>query len=142
MKEQDRAFTLDELSALAELPRRTVRYYIQIGLLERPTGVGRGAHYNERHLDQLLEIRKWTQAGLSLERIRELLSPQSNDAALPPPPPLPRRRAAVEVWSHVVLDDGVELRVDPKRAGLSPEQMRALAQGVLELYSKIRSEEE
>ena len=140
MKEQDRAFTLDELSALAELPRRTVRYYIQIELLERPTGVGRGAHYNERHLDQLLEIRKWTQAGLSLERIRELVSPESNDVALPPP--LPRRRGAVEVWSHIVLDDGVELTVEPKRAGLSPEQVRAFAQGVLELYSKIRSEEE
>ena len=140
MKEHRRSFTLDELSALTELPRRTVRYYIQIELLERPTGVGRGAHYNERHLDQLLEIRKWTQAGLSLERIRELLSPAGDDA--PVPPPLPRRRGAVEVWSHVVLDDGVELTVEPKRAGLSPEQVRAFAQGVLELYSKIRSEEE
>ena len=140
MKEHNRSFTLDELSALAELPRRTVRYYIQIGLLDRPDGVGRGAHYNERHLDQLLEIRKWTQAGLSLERIRELLSPDGDDT--PVPPPVPRRRGAVEVWSHVVLDDGVELTVEPKRAGLSPEQVRALAQGVLELYSKIRSEQE
>ena len=38
--------------------------------------------------------------------------------------------------------DGVELTVEPKRAGLSPEQVRALAQGVSELYAKIQSEEE
>jgi len=140
MKERVQAFTLDELSALAELPRRTVRYYIQIGLLERPGGVGRGAHYSQRHLEQLLEIRKWTGAGLSLERIRELLSPEGGGA--PVPPPLPRKPGTVEVWSHVVLGDGVELTVEPKRAGLSPEQVRALAQGVSELYAKIRSEEE
>ena len=138
MKEQNRAFTLDDLSALTELPRRTVRYYIQIGLLERPGGVGRGAHYTERHLDQLLEIRKWTQAGLSLERIHELLSSPDDDG--PVPPPMPRRRGAVEVWSHVVVGDGVELMVEPKRAGLSPEQVRAFAQGVMALYSTIRSE--
>jgi DNA-binding transcriptional MerR regulator len=140
MNEQDRAYTLDELSALAELPRRTVRYYIQIGLLERPGGVGRGAHYGQRHLEQLLEIRKWTRAGLSLERIRELLSPEGDVAPVPPAPP--RRPGTVEVWSHVVLGDGVELTVEPKRAGLSPEQVRALAQGVTDLYAKIQSEEE
>jgi DNA-binding transcriptional MerR regulator len=140
MKDPEHVFTLDELSSLADLPRRTVRYYIQIGLLERPTGVGRGAHYNEKHLDQVLEIRKWTQAGLSLERVRELLSPAEGNA--PVTPPVPRRRGSVEVWSHLVLDDGVELTVEPKRAGLNPEQLRALAQGVSELYAKIQSEEE
>lgn len=141
MKEEERAFTLDELSALVELPRRTVRYYIQIGLLESPSGVGRGAHYNQRHLDQLLEIRKWTRAGLSLERIRELLEP-AREGAAPLPPPLPRRRGSVEVWSHVVLGVGVELTVEPKRAGLSPEQVRALAQGISKLYAEIRSKKE
>ena len=122
------------------LPRRTVRYYIQIGLLERPGGVGRGAHYGQRHLEQLLEIRKWTRAGLSLERIRALRSPEEGGAPLPPP--LPRRAGTVEVWSHVVIDDGLELTVEPRRAGLSPEQVRALAHGVSALYATIRSAEE
>ena len=139
MNEPKPTFTLDELSALAELPRRTVRYYIQIGLLERPDGVGRGAHYGQRHLEQLLEIRKWTQAGLALERIRELLATEGDGAPLPP---VPRRAGTVEVWSHVVVDDGVELTVEPRRAGLSPEQVRALAEGVSALYTKIRSEQE
>jgi hypothetical protein len=39
------------------------------------------------------------------------------------------------VWSHLVLADGVELHVEPGRAGLSPEQVRKFfreAQGLLE----------
>ena len=139
MKKNERLFTLDELGSLVDLPRRTVRYYIQIGLLNRPGGVGRGAHYSTQHLDQLLEIRKWQQAGLSLDRIRELLS--TNEEAMTPPP-APRQKGTVEVWSHVVINDGVELTIDPKRANLTPEEVRELASGVINLYQKICSEKE
>ena len=84
MSEGDQIFALDELAGLVDLPRRTVRYYIQIGLVDRPEGAGRGARYTTRHLDQLLEIRKWQRAGLSLERIRELLKPDADTASMPP----------------------------------------------------------
>ena len=86
MKEKEQLFTLDEISSLVDLSRRTVRYYIQVGLVDRPDGVGRGARYTNRHLDQLLEIRKWQQAGLSLERIRELLGAGGEETLKPPPP--------------------------------------------------------
>ena len=131
-----RHFTLDELAALSGLPARTVRYYIQLGLVDRPIGETRAAHYTQRHLEQLLEIRRWTRAGLSLERIRELLS-----GAPPQAPARPRGPGTVEVWSHLVVDDGVELMVEPGRAGLSPEQVRALFKGVTRLMTEIRNEE-
>jgi DNA-binding transcriptional MerR regulator len=130
-----RRYNLDQLSSLAELPKRTIRFYIQNGLILKPTGVGRGAHYTTEHLDQLLEIRKWQRAGLSLERIRELLEGRTNPDLLPPP--LPRRKGAVEVWSHLVLDEGVELILEPNRAGLSPEQVRALARAVMVAYASV-----
>jgi hypothetical protein len=66
---QAKTFSLDEISVLAELPRRTVRYYIQCGLIDRPQGIGKGAFYSERHVEQLLLVRKWQLAGLS-ERSR------------------------------------------------------------------------
>lgn len=135
MNDNPRRFNLDELSSLAELPRRTVRYYIQIGLLAKPTGVGRGAHYGTRHLDQLLEIRKWQQAGLSLERIQELL--QGRDGPAPLPPPRPRQAGSLELWSHLVIGEGVELIIEPNRAQLSPEQVRALARAVMAAYQGI-----
>ena len=48
MKDKEQLFTLDELGSLVDLPRRTVRYYIQIGLLDKPAGVGRGARRQSR----------------------------------------------------------------------------------------------
>jgi DNA-binding transcriptional MerR regulator len=135
---ETRTLTLDEIAALAELPRRTVRYYIQSGLIDRPQGVGKGAYYTQRHVEQLLLVRKWQLAGLSLERIGELLKQQ----AAGPLPPTPRRAGTVEVWSHLVVADGVELTLEPGRAGLTPEQVRAFFRAVTQAYAQIHDSEE
>ncbi len=135
---EPKTFSLDEISALAELPRRTVRYYIQSGLIDRPQGVGKGAYYTQRHVEQLLLVRKWQLAGLSLERIGELLKQQ----AAGPLPPTPRRAGTVEVWSHLVVADGVEITLEPSRAGLTPEQVRAFFRAVTQAYAQIHESEE
>src|SRR4029079_8848545 len=135
-KPTERSYSLDQLAMLVELPPRTIRYYIQLGLVDRPLGETRAAHYTPKHVEQLLQIRKWTQAGVSLERIRELLS-----GAPPPVPARTRAPGTVEVWSHLVVADGVELTLDPGRAGLSPEEVRALFRGALALYDSIRKKE-
>lgn len=137
MQEQ-KNYTLDKIAALAELPRRTVRYYIQSGLIDRPQGVGKGAYYTQRHVEQLLLVRKWQLAGLSLERIGELLRQQASG----PLPPTPRRAGTVEVWSHLVVADGVELTLEPGRAGLTPEQVRAFFRAVTQAYAQIQDSEE
>lgn len=131
-----RTYSLDELCTLSELPKRTVRYYVQLGLVDRPVGETRAAYYTSRQLEQLLQIRKWSEAGVSLERIRELLS-----GAPPPVPPRPRASGTVEVWSHLVVTDGIEITLEPSRAGLSPEQARAFFKGVLALHQSITKKE-
>ena len=133
-----KTFTLDEIAGLAELPRRTVRYYIQSGLVDRPQGIGKGASYTEKHVEQLLLVRKWQLAGLSLERIGEVLKQQSDG----PLPPTPRRPGTVEVWSHLVVADGVEITLEPGRAGMSPEQVRAFFRGVTNLHEQLHGNKE
>lgn len=133
-----REFTIDELAALTELPPRNVRYYIQKGLVDRPEGIGKGAYYTERHLEQLLLVRKWQLAGLSLERIGEVLKQPTAG----PLPPTPRRAGTVEVWSHLVVADGVEVTLEPGRAGLSPEQVRAFFRDVTRIYQQLHESEE
>lgn len=128
----DSVHTLAELCALADLPPRTVRYYVQIGLVNRPQGETRAARYGVRHLEQLMLVKKWTAAGLSLERIRDLLH-----GAEAPLPPRPRTPGSVEVCSHLFLADGIELVVEPGRAGLSPEQLRQFLASALALYEHI-----
>ena len=131
---KDKRYSLDELATLTGVNRRTVRYYIQQGLLDRPEGAKRGAYYTQRHLEQLLEIRKWQRAGLSLERIRELLAgPEGVE-----PPPRRRRPGEVSVLSHIHLGDGLTLVVDPEAAHLSPEQIRALAREISAALERLQ----
>jgi DNA-binding transcriptional MerR regulator len=131
-------FTLDDIAALAELPRRTVRYYIQTGLIDRPQGVGKGAFYTQHHIEQLVLVRKWQLAGLSLDKIGDVLKQQASG----PLPPTPRRSGTVEVWSHLVVAEGVEVNLEPGRAGLSPEQVRAFFRGVTRLYQQVQESED
>lgn len=126
------SYQLSELCALVDLPIRTVRYYVQQGLVDRPEGETRAARYGTRQLEQLQQIKKWTTAGLSLERIRELL--QGVDPGLPE---RGRRRGTLEVVSRLIVADGVELVIEPSRAGLTPEQVRRFSQGVMRLYDEF-----
>ena len=124
--------TLNELCVLADLPVRTVRYYVQNGLIDRPQGETRAARYGTQQLEQLLLIKKWTAAGVSLERIRELL--QGEEA---PVPARSRKPGSVEVCSHLYVADGLEVVIEPGRAQMSPEQVRAFTRGVMALYASI-----
>ncbi|MEK8029258.1 MerR family transcriptional regulator [Ideonella sp. DXS29W] len=127
-------YSLESLATLAGLTPRTVRYYIQQGLVDRPLGEKRGAHYVTRHLEQLLQIRRWVDAGLSLERIAELRAGSPDD-----PAPQAARPGSVEVWSRLTLADGLEVHLEPGRAGLSAEQVRRLIRRFTEAYREVRS---
>lgn len=124
--------SLADLCVLVDLPPRTVRYYIQIGLVDKPEGETRAARYGPNQLAQLLLIKKWTAAGVSLERVRDLLRGE-------PAPVAPRVAAegAVEVCSHITVADGVEVVIAPTRAGLSPEQTRQFVKGVMAVFAEI-----
>jgi DNA-binding transcriptional MerR regulator len=133
----DHDLSLVVLCVLVDLPRRTVRYYIQLGLVDRPQGETRAARYTQTHVDQLLMVKKWTLAGLSLDRIREMKD-AGPEPALPPIPT--RRPGSVEVWTHLMVDEGVELTIEPKRADLTPEQVRRLLRRVLDAFHEIKKE--
>ncbi len=137
--ESIKQFALDELCALTELSKRTIRFYIQEGLVARPEGSKRGSFYTRDHLDQLLEIQKWQRAGLSLDRIRELLiDPLGGEQV----PPLRKKQPGeIEVWSHIHLGEGIELHIEPGKAGLTPEQLRQLSRKTIELLKAIKGKE-
>ena len=128
--------SIDELCRLTGLTRRTVRFYVQKGLLDRPEGEKRGAWYTPHHVEQLLLIRKWTWAGLSLEAIGDLLAGKDSDM----PPVKPLLPGTVEVRSHLVVADGIEVVVSPERAHMSPEALREFLRRVGEIYRVIQEE--
>jgi len=128
----EKSFTLDELCTLTDLTKRTVRYYMQMGLVERPIGETRAAHYTSRHLDQLLRVKQLTEAGVSLERIREVMA--GGDT---PVPTRQRRPGSIEVRSHLFVAPGLEIQISPEEAGMTPEQVRAFVREVMQAAERV-----
>ena len=132
----EQTFSLDDLCTMTDLPKRTVRYYVQLGLVDKPFGETRAAVYGSKQLEQLLLIKKWSNAGISLDRIRLLLSGEP-----PPIPEQPRALGSVEVRSHILVGRGIELAIDATRANFSPEKLRSFFKAVMTAYNLITTED-
>lgn len=119
----DTYYSIAELAERGGVTRRTVRYYVQRGLLPTPLGTGRGPHYTTEHLQRLIHIRTLQDAGVPLAEIATRL----DGGPLPPvsaPAPLPER----STWRRLVLADGIELHVRADIAPLRPEQLTRLVE--------------
>ena len=66
-------YSLSDLVKLTDVTPRTVRYYIEQGLLPSPSSLGPKATYTDAHLDRLRLIRKLQGAHLPLAEIRRQL---------------------------------------------------------------------
>ena len=93
--------TIDQLSEKTGFPIRTIRYYVQEGLLEPPAGRGRGGYYYDSHLQRLLEIKALQDRGLKLAAIQEML--KKGEAPLP--------ATEREVWVKCPVVPGFEIHV-------------------------------
>jgi len=69
--------TIEDLARMSGLPLRTLRYYIQEGLLPGPDTAGKYASYSQEHLDHLAMIDRLKRLRLPLKEIRHLLSAMS-----------------------------------------------------------------
>ena len=143
MKNQEKKIDINELCALVDIKKRKLRYYIQKKIIDSPEGTGKGAFYTHKHLEQLLVLKKWKNEGLSLERIREIIQNTKNNSTkellsqlLPA-----KKQGTVEVWSHLYIDEGLELHIEPHKANLSREKSRYLLQEITKLYQSIKNKE-
>ena len=74
--------SIGELAERTGVTRRTIRYYVEIGLLPPPSGAGKAAMYGEERLERLDLIKKLQSIRLSLEEIREQLAGRRRDKVL------------------------------------------------------------
>lgn len=122
MPEEPR-FSIQDLADLADVSRRTVRYYVQEGLLPAPLGVGRGRHYGREHLDRLLQVKALQASGRTLGDIRGGGDPSHHASA--------SRQLAVperSIWRRLEIAPGVELHVSGGTTIPSPSRLRELAE--------------
>jgi DNA-binding transcriptional MerR regulator len=141
---------LTELAGAAGVSPRTVRYYVQRGLLPAPPFKGPDTVYGEEHLLRLKAIRALQARFLPLDAIQvELarLSPQelealahaspASEAPRPPEPvktgpPVVSPSIGVTSWRRWELAPGLELHL----ADTADEKTRALAESVRALIQE------
>jgi len=123
---------IDDLCRLTGLTRRTVRFYIQKGLLEKPNGEKKGAWYSQEHLERLARIRQLSASGLSLDAVARQLD-DSVDSGGNAPAAMP---GTVTVKSHITVARGLEVVVCPDLAQMRPEQLRKFIRLLSEAYQE------
>ncbi len=107
---------------------------MQMGLVDRPIGETRAAHYLTAHLDQLLKVKQLSDAGISLERIADIQNGEELQI-----PTKPRKPGDIQVKSHIYVTPGIELQISPEEADMSPEQIRALVKAVMKTIQEIKA---
>jgi DNA-binding transcriptional MerR regulator len=120
----DCVYGVEDLAERGGVSRRTVRYYIQRGLLPPPRGLGRGKHYTEAHLTTLVRIKELQEAAVPLDAIADQLhAPVQSVAALSAP-----AEPLQSSWTRVAIAPDIELHVRGRR--LSEEQLHKVAQAL------------
>jgi DNA-binding transcriptional MerR regulator len=135
-------YAIGDLADLGSVSRRTVRYYVQEGLLPAPLGVGRGNHYGQEHLDHLLRVKAMQEAGRSLDEIKRALGQGGGgqlEACAARDAEAPVDRA---VWRRLRLAPGVELHVAADVRLPAPGKLNDLARWCrLHFHSSSKNED-
>lgn len=119
-------YAIEELATLGGVSRRTVRYYVQEGLIPPPLGLGRGNHYTPEHLEQLLRVKALQENGRTLVEIRRVLDrmPNRPSATEAKREELPPR----SLWRRMTVMPGVELHLASTVRLPPPARLRELAE--------------
>ncbi len=99
-------FSLADLVEASGLTERTIRHYIQTGIMPPASGRGRGRYYTTQHLELLTMVAQLREERLSIDEIRERLAP--DPASLGPSTPV---GPPGDAWRRIELHDGLELHV-------------------------------
>jgi DNA-binding transcriptional MerR regulator len=141
---EETRWKLEELARRSGVSARTVRYYVQRGLLPAPVFRGRDTTYNEEHLVRLQAIRKLQERFLPLdaieselrqrppEEIRKLAAGVEQPEGHPYREPQAMTQAPLQTnrWQRFELAPGLEIHVSERADAITrslAEELRALA---------------
>jgi DNA-binding transcriptional MerR regulator len=141
------SYKIDELALEAQVSARTIRYYVQRGLLPAPAFHGKDTTYDKGHVLRLQVIKKLQQFHMPLDEIQARIGGASEDelermlGSGPkgaqgngrgyrfPGREEPRESKGAERWERIYLKGGLELHL---RSDAGPEARRV----ALEIQSK------
>ena len=98
----EKKYTIEQLQDITGYSRRTIRYYVQEGLIEPPAGRGRGGFYFDSHLQSLLQMKSLQDQGLKLADILEYFK-QGKE---------PVQTYHREIWIKYPVNPGIEIHIN------------------------------
>jgi len=136
-------YSIGEIAERGGVTRRTIRYYVQRGLIPEPLGRGRGEHYSAEHLAAVLRVKALQEQGATLDEIRRGSAGEAERQSEPESRPAPAQRAEDrqvrreqrpgQLWVRQTVMPGFELHVHGEDNALTERQLAALARFLSEL---------
>ncbi len=140
-------YTIQELSDMTGVPRRTIHFYTQQEILPPPEGAGLSTRYQQVHLVRLKLIPILRQEGMRLDQIRNyyksqetaelesrLENAEASRQAAPSakPAPAPRGKSLI----NFSLPQGLSLLVPAEFASKEPERVTKIVTTIQEMIEK------
>jgi len=119
-------YTIEELGELTGYTRRTIRYYVQEGLIDPPAGRGRGGFYYDSHVQQLLRIKSFQEKGIGITAMVSLMQKET------PQPELSSRKVMIryDIVPGIEVSISREMEIkEPKKVLEIIRVVRSIAQG-------------
>jgi DNA-binding transcriptional MerR regulator len=108
-------FSLRELVDSSGLSERTIRYYIQQGVIDPALGRGRSRYFTTSHLQQVEMVARMRKDRLSIDEIRQRLQAPHGHSPL---------SGNADAWERITLHPDLEIHL---RAS-APDSVRAFVQ--------------
>ena len=130
-------FNIETLAKKTGLTRRTIRYYVQRGLLQKPEGGGRGHYYTDYHLERIKEIKRLTAQGVPLEKMKEFFSGIQIAIKEPSTNLVQMHHAPVvreDHWKRIRI--GPDMEVSFRAGAISKEEEQAIKNFIISIVGK------
>ncbi len=136
-------YNIKTLKKMTGVEPRTIRYYIQRGLLQKPEGGGRGHYYTDAHLERIKTIRRLSKQGVPLEKMREFFSGVEM-VVEEPPKDFNLQPFVLQVkedqWKRVRI--GPDVEVSFRAGAVSEEEERTIKNFIISIMGKNSVSEE
>lgn len=138
---EEPTYSIQDLSDLSGIARRTIHFYTQQGLLPPPVGAGLGARYTEVHVLRLQLIPRLRQQGLRLDEIRQHLQAMDLEALRarlvqigPAAPAASTFLSTRRTFTHYALPAGMTLIVPAALHEAEREKVAAFIQAAEQFF--------
>jgi DNA-binding transcriptional MerR regulator len=134
----ERLLPIGEVAERTGVSRRTVRFYVQQGLISPPVGRGRASGYTSDHVRQIVRVRQLQRDGVELRTIRELEDDGATVSSASRSAPSGEKPLPATSVIRIELAPGIRLEVDARQSPPSGPVLMAIREACQRILGASR----